>query len=374
MEPAPKPESPVAPVDELEQQSLSAPATPESVARFKKSVDPVRREANRRAAERSRGRQQEKVVALEMAVQTLSDENLRLKEEIARLEGREAAPETLVNIEQPNLSTPVEPSPTFDAVAAAAVATHAQNQHFLELLAQGANFEDTLANLNSTEGGDNPWAQLFSGSEVEVDGRLGQLAAVASNQAGEEPQQQGAAVGADLASPTKTVKSAPISSAALTAEIEKSLQDDVASTKSAIARADRELARRRGQAVYGDVSDGPYEPTYGELFNADDAALVAHSDKAQQDRIQLEAEASVLREVISRMQDSMEEEEAKLLPLEEEMRMLNVDGDREGVTSVLRALRGHITSLMSAPGVRAVRPAWRILQLTYHRDTCLVVY
>lgn len=350
---------------------MSVPTTPEPVARLKRSVDPVRREANRRAAERSRGRQQEKVVALEMAVQTLSDENLRLKEEIARLEGRDPPSDALVNIEQP-IATPVEPTPTFDAAAAAAVATQAQqNQHLLELLAQGANFEDTLANLNSGEGGDNPWAQLFSGSEVEVDGRLGQLAAVASNQAGEEPP-QAAPVTGDPASPLKAVRPSPISSAALTAEIEKSLQDDIANTKNAIARADRELARRRGQPVYGDDQEEPYEPTYAELVSADDAAIAAQSDKAEQDRIQLDIETNVLREVVARMRDSMEEEEAKLQPLEVELRMLCVDSDREGVTSVLRALRGHITSLMSAPGVSAKREEFANMSQGYMPGSLLV--
>lgn len=380
--PAP-PQPPPPPAETLDRQPpiSPAPGTPESASRHqKKNVDPVRREANRRAAERSRGRQQEKVVALEMAVQTLSEENLRLKEEIARLEGKDAAPEAVPNIEQqqqPNLVPQVEPTPTFDAAAAAAVATQATNQHFLELLAQGANFEDTLANLNASGAeGDNPWAQLFSGSEVEVDGRLGQLAAVASNQAGEEPQQQQPpAPGSDVATSTKPAKPAPISSAALTAEIEKSLQTDIANTKAAIARADRELARRRGQPVYGeDVQDeGEYVPTHADLFYADDAALATYSDKALQDTTKLEAEISVLREVVARMRESMEKEEAKVLPLEEELRQLNVDGkrDQEGVTTVLRAVRGHITSLMNAPGVCAVRTSFaRQNMLTCHRDTC----
>lgn len=320
------------------------PATPDPPSRFKKTVDPVRREANRRAAERSRGRQQEKVVALEMAVQTLSDENLRLKDEIARLEGKDAAPETLANLEPQPSAAPVDSSQSLDAAAAAAVASQVQNQHFLELLAQG---------------GDIPWAQLLSESTeaTEVDGRLGQLAAVASNQAGEEPPTAPVASN-ELTTPAKA-KPAPVSSAALTAELEKSLQEEIAAVKSAIARADRELARRRGQPVFGDVSEGSYEPTYPELYEADDAALAEHSAKAELDTAELQTQAIVLREVTARMRASMEKEEGKLLPLEEELRTLNVDGqrDREGVTAVLRALRGHITSLMSAPGVRATRSA-----------------
>lgn len=321
---------------------ILSPATPEPPPRTKKAADPVRREANRRAAERSRGRQQEKIVALEMAVQTLSDENLRFKDEIARLEGRDAAPETLSSAEhQPSVVAQTESNQSLDAAAAAAVASQVQNQHFLELLAQG---------------GDIPWAQLLSESEAEADGRLGQLAAVASNQAGEEPPHAAPAPSSELATSIKA-NPAPVSSAALTAELEKSLQEEIASVKNAIARADRELARRRGQPVFGDDPEGPYEPTYAEFYEADDAVLAEHSAKAEIDTAELQTQTSVLREVIGRMRTSMEEEESKLLPLEEELRTLNVDGqrDREGVTAVLCALRGYITSLMSAPGVRATR-------------------
>ncbi|BEJ13539.1 hypothetical protein CspHIS471_0307130 [Cutaneotrichosporon sp. HIS471] len=304
---------------------------------FKKAADPIRREANRRAAERSRGRQQEKIVALEMAVQTLSDENLRLKDEITRLEGRDVAPETLANMEPPPSMAPTESNQSLDAAAAAAVASHVQNQQFLDLLAQG---------------GDIPWAQLLSESEAEVDGRLGQLAAVASNQAGEEPPQPAPADTTELGNPART-RPAPVSSTALTSELEKLLLEEIASVKNAIARADRELARRRGHQVFGgDVAEDSYQPIYPELYAADDTALAEHSTKAELDMAELDIQASVLREVTARMRASMEEEETKLLPLEEELRMLNVDGqrDREGVTAVLRAFRGHLTSLMSAPG------------------------
>ncbi|CAK9783285.1 hypothetical protein CC85DRAFT_282025 [Cutaneotrichosporon oleaginosum] len=328
---APEAHPPPAPVEQV-----IPPVTPEHPSRSKKTADPVRREANRRAAERSRGRQQEKIVALEMAVQTLSDENLRLKDEIARIEGRDAAPEVLASIEQQANAVPAESSQSLDAAAAAAVASQVQNQRFLELLAQG---------------GDIPWAQLLSDSEAEVDGRLGQLAAVASNQAGDEqPQHTPAPSTGPL--PSAKVRPGPLLSAALTAELEKSLQEEISSVKSAIARADRELARRQGQPVLGDIHEDAYHPTFTDLYEADEVALAEYSAKAEVETAELETQARVLREVTTRMRAAMEEEESKLLPLEEELRALNVDGqrDREGVTAVLRALRGHITSLMSAPG------------------------
>ncbi|GMK56552.1 hypothetical protein CspeluHIS016_0303920 [Cutaneotrichosporon spelunceum] len=332
------PDQSASPVEHVEQAPvIPAASTPEPPPpRPKKAADPVRREANRRAAERSRGRQQEKIVALEMAVQTLSDENLRLKDEIARLEGRDIAPETITDIEEPPSVAPAESNQSLDAAAAAAVASQVQNQHFLDLFAHG---------------GDIPWAQLLSESDAEVDGRLGQLAAVASNQAGDEPPQPPSAPSTELVTPVRT-RPAPVSSTSLTTELEKLLQEEIASVKNAISRADRELARRRGQAVFGDVPEDLYQPTYPELYEADDTVLAEHSAKIDIDMAELNIQASALREVTTRMRTSMEEEETKLLPLEEELRMLNVDGqrDREGVTAVLRAFRGHLTSLMSAPG------------------------
>lgn len=373
---APPPETPV-----TRQRKARNSSTPGS------NADSRRREANRLAAERSRGRQQEKIVALEMAVQALGDENLRLKNEVARLEGRErddggsqaGAVSNTMGVDHALTETTVA---AVEAAAAAAVAAaeHTQAQqdshsrNILAALLSGAGgtggIEDALgAGLDGDADGEAAnWMRgvesLFK--EAEASGRLGELAAVAAGE-GSDAVPHDAVLG-DVLEDNRARQSSVVPMPSLGAttlaialainnETEKLLRDDLAQTKAAIAHVEREMLRLRGLPVYDNATDGdqPLSSTIPEgIIGADDATVRARDDEMQGEITKLESEASVLREVVSRMRDAHTEESDKVKALAEDLRALGMDGgerERDQVSMVLRALRAQITTLMSVPGV-----------------------
>ncbi|KAL1412741.1 hypothetical protein Q8F55_000488 [Vanrija albida] len=371
-------------------------STPTSTGRQRRKaaaaspVDSRRREANRLAAERSRGRQQEKIIALEMAIQALGDENLRLREDIQRLEGRSAddagtaGDQNIVNHEQ-----------TAAAVAAAAVeAANAVSVADAVDAQQDTNSRTILAALMSSAGvatldealaagldgdADSEAASWMQGveslfKEAEASGRLGELAAVAAGQGGEGSTNDHSGLGDVLGGPSGRDRQASVLSsstpasssilasaasavtAAINSEMEKLLQQDIAQTKTAIARVERELARLRGQPLYLEdgIVDEPVTLSLPEdLRGASDESVQTRTTEIQAEQAKLDGQAAVLREVVARMRDAHSQEERKLSGLVAELQALDVDGntevDREQTTTALKAVRAHITNLMNAP-------------------------
>lgn len=377
-------------VPEAAEQPVQAAPTPaprgkrkSAAASAGSSADARRREANRLAAERSRNRQHEKIIALEMAVQALGDENLKLKEEIERLEGREegGADHNLPTGDQ--TATTVADVEAATAAAINAADTHNQQGNLLAALlsSSGSNIDELTATLDPES--EQNWMRgvesLFK-DEVDVSGRLGELAAVAAGQEGDgnnDQTSQGHTPAGDALSegsrsrggsvygptlPALATSSASAVAVAINAEMEKLLRDDIAKTKAAIARVERELTRARGQPVYEEGANDESIPLSAtipkELLEADNAALLNRSEEIKTEMANAESEAAVLREVIARMRNAHDEDEQKVEGLVSELRGLEMNGDereRDQIAGLLRGLRAHVTTRMNTPGVSDTR-------------------
>lgn len=324
------------------------PPTPEATGRRQAKrqrkaapIDHRRREANRLAAERSRGRQHEKVVALEVAIQALGDENLRLREEIARLEtGNAEAPMSLDLIDAP--AEDDNSRTLLNALLSAPPAPPAEEMWL-----------DSPAELNEN------WMMgmddLFPGVES---GRLGELANVAAGQDSSsfaEVMEEHVEHPLPTETPRRPIPAPPMrptNTAALNTEMEKVIRDDLRETKEAIARIQKEIAFYRGQ---GDAVPEPVALSSAlDILSRDDDEVMEKTKKIDEEISELEQEADVLRVVITRTRDARYEEGNKLSAVVNELRALEMDGgerERDRITGVLRALRGHISAVIANPGV-----------------------
>lgn len=349
-------------------------ATPVSAKRAakrpRKSAAPVdsrRKEANRLAAERSRGRQQEKVVALEVAIQSLGDENLRLREEIARLESgaAEANPVSLDLLDPP--ADDDHSRTLLNALLSAPPAPAAPPADDMWLESPGELNDNWMMGIND----------LFPG--VDASGRLSELANIAAGQGSETSaftvSAQDAAVLNDAISASNAQAAAAPSSTdtprrtatapqgmrsansaiALNTEMERFILDDLVKTKEAIARIQREIAFYRGHGDPVDDDIATEMTLANDILRANDDEVRAKTTEVEGQIAELESKADVLRVVITRTRDARFEEANKLAAVVNELRALGMDGgerERERITGVLRALRGHITAVIANPGVR----------------------
>ncbi|RSH91812.1 hypothetical protein EHS25_009182 [Saitozyma podzolica] len=282
-------------------------------------------------------------------------------------------------------------------------ATQAQNDvHSRNILA--ALMSD--AGIAGVEEGDEAtWMQGVENfiKEAESSGRLGELAAVAAGQNDGEGEGNAGAEGegadaqggvsedqaeegdqsssvpmqleADTSSPSKprvlgfTLAGAAQATAsaiavALNTEMERILRDDLAATKAAIARLEREIAHVRdsipsagGPPVGGiDVSsDEPSRPSSlpADVLDNDADAIRASSDTAQESIKRLEDELPELRNTVATMRDEKVKEETKMAEVIDELFVLGVDGgaqhnkQKEEVDSLLKAIGGYVGSLIN---------------------------
>jgi hypothetical protein len=284
-------------------------------------------------------------------------------------------------------------------------ATQAQNDvHSRNILA--ALMSD--AGIAGVEEGDEAtWMQGVENfiKEAESSGRLGELAAVAAGQNDGEGEGEGNAgaegegadaqggvsedqaeegdqsssvpmqLEADTSSPSKprvlgfTLAGAAQATAsaiavALNTEMERILRDDLAATKAAIARLEREIAHVRdsipsagGPPVGGiDVSsDEPSHPSSlpADVLDNDADAIRASSDTAQESIKRLEDELPELRNTVATMRDEKVKEETKMAEVIDELFVLGVDGgaqhtkQKEEVDSLLKAIGGYVGSLIN---------------------------
>lgn len=288
-------------------------------------------------------------------------------------------------------------------------ATQAQNDvHSRNILA--ALMSD--AGITGVEEGDEAtWMQGVENfiKEAESSGRLGELAAVAAGQndgegegnagiEGEGGDAQGgvsensAAEGdqsssvppegqatpqleADTSSTSKprvlgfTLAGAAQATAsaiavALNTEMERILRDDLAATKAAIARLEREIAHVRegippaGGPPSGELDLPSEEPSHPPSLPADvladDAETIrASSDTAQESIKRLEDELPELRNTVATMRDEKVQEETKMAEVVDELFVLGVDGGaedtkrKEEVDNLLKAIGGYVGSLIN---------------------------
>ena len=366
------------------------------------TADFRRREANRSAAERSRSRQHEKVVALEMAAQALSEENLRLKEELGRYGDEGMTIEGIV--EDSNATTdalanhPIQNDSSIEGDAQQE--SDAQDSHSRTILAalmSGAGVDDFNGVDVNVDGDEASWMQgvdiqgvetLFK--EAESSGRLREFAAVAAgNGAGSDqaldtvaPDQDEAVPVLQLQTrqsrPSSTFTSAAAAAAtasavavAINAEMEKHLRDDMASTKSAIAKIEREMTRLRGEATAAEPDEDAETASSLPLgiLSTDAAVLQAKADEMQTEISRLQEELPVRREVVLRMRDAKVDEESKLASVVSELQTLGMGGaeeEREKIGAVLRAIGGYVGSMLGGlhtdvscflpPGIRLIFP------------------
>ncbi|KAL7418437.1 hypothetical protein Q5752_006895 [Cryptotrichosporon argae] len=323
------------------------------------TADVKRKEANRLAAERSRLRQHEKQVALEMAVQALGDENARLRDEIANLEQRaagatdDAAP-AAHGAGAGHGSVPV---PALAHVAAPDEPMNDdQSRTILAALmsdASGIDFGDGSVWMQGVE-------NLIK--EAEASGRLGEFAAIAATANGEDGEGETGEAGGAAADGAAGVAggvtkegarrataavSASALAVAINAEVDKLLRDELASIKAAIARVEGALAGA-GHAADESASDAA-APIYADLVSLDADGLSRKLAETRAERAGLEDEARVLHEVVVRTKAANDADEQGIHALVGELHELGMDGgerERDKIAQILRATRSFVGGLL----------------------------
>jgi hypothetical protein len=335
------------------------------------AADFRRREANRLAAERSRSRQHEKVVGLEVSAQTLGEENVRLKEQIAKLEtdgditGEEHGQHEAVP------AAPVAEDSQQDA-------QQAQDSHSRTILAalMSGVTEAFPGETGDVETDEASWMQgvenLFK--EAESSGRLGELAAAAAGRGDgsaaaqessskETTAQKRTDSQIGVAEPAvlprigynSTMAAAATASAvavAINAEMEKQLRDDLARTKAAVARIEREMARLRGEPASEEVDDDTETPSTlpGNILSTDADVLREQSAEMERSIGLLEAELPIRREMVMHIRDAKVEDETKLAG-----EVSDLHGESGGETekvkidAILKSMGGFVGSMLGGP-------------------------
>ena len=393
------------------------------------AADYRRREANRLAANRSRSRAHEKALALETAAQTLGEENFRLKQEIARLEngngtrlpstGPVATDTTPVAAE--TTATAGSGPETMEGTANEEIhgtGNEAQDSHSRTILAalMSGAVDGTFSATGDADADEASWMQgvedMFK-EAAESSGRLGELAAVAagqgddgsapadsstvSHEAGHDPAAQSAEVEeevdagmGEVAEPVHSIEQVDIASrdrgqskgvvfsasaaaaatasamaVAINAEMEKLLRDDLATTKAAIAKIEREIIQLRQQGVHqpdteanGEVST-PSSILPEGILATDERVLDDKSTLAQNNITKLENELPVLREMVTRMRDDKVEAEGKLAEVVSQLQVMGIDGgeaERAKITTILKAVGGFVGNLLNSRVSGALKP------------------
>ena len=304
-----------------------------------------------------------------MAAQTLSDENLRLQEEIRRVEKGDATIEEGIahhGVEGDEIAVEQDPH-------AAQQAQDSHSRTILAALMSGVDeaFPDPPEETDTDE---TAWMQgvesLFKDAESE--GRLGELASVAAGQ-GEDPA---AASAMNTAPPQEDVQSlreaeepvtrpSTISNSAsiaavtshtvavvINAEMEKQLRNDLASTKAAIAQIEQEMGRFRGGApIMTEIDTQSVEssPLPQGILSPDAETLRAKSTEMVKLIESLEAEMPGRRERVLRMRDDRVEDEIKLAGTVSELQALGLDSgevEKVKIDTILAAIGGLVGNML----------------------------
>lgn len=260
------------PTPPLDHPDEASGAGPSSGKKKKRSVVPgsaadfKRREANRLAAERSRTRAAERSHALKDASYRVTSENQRLQQDIARLQIANAAAvaagvvvpgsDDVSGVDQADESA----QPAIDDVQKAQQESH--SQAILNALIQGVN---GTASGDAGADGHEIWGELFaepveSKEEKVKEGRLGELADLATGQKGKGSSKSATTHGDDGAlhsdfawdhfsladikydADQAVVVAASSLAVAINAEMEKVIRDDMALTKAAIMNLEKQIA------------------------------------------------------------------------------------------------------------------------------------
>ncbi len=254
-------------------------------------------------------------------------------------------------------------------------AQQAQDSHSRTILAAlMSGVDEAFANpTGDAEADEASWMQgvenLFK--DAETSGRLGELAAVATGQ-GDEVAPETAVENPKQSETTQHTEESPSSAGynrvlataatvsavavAINAEMEKQLRDDLASTKAAIARVEREIARLRGEPTTDELDDGVVftTPLPEDIMSTDPEVLRGQSTQMYELIGKLEADLPGHRETVLRIRDARIEDETKLAGVITELQALDSDGseaEKEKIGAVLSSIGGYVGSMLIAHGL-----------------------
>ncbi|WWD19611.1 hypothetical protein CI109_104073 [Kwoniella shandongensis] len=370
------------------------PIVPGSTADFR------RREANRLAAERSRSRQHDKSAALDNAAKVLSEENARLREQIAQLEGGSpnAVAVTAPIAEEGHEEDDQHPSHE-DAVAGSAngdshsrgireetpIQTQEQQEaHSHTILAALTD----ITGVDFSEGNEASWMQGMENflKDSDVSGRLGELAAVATghedggsnpnapeghdeSERGREGEQSAVAAAAAVVqqaegplqvSETKkprmmstTSNAAAVLAAAINTEMERIIMEDLAVTKAAIVTVEKQLAKiRAGESPDEVIKEEDVTTVLPSLaaLSSDVEVLESATTEAQTGIAEVEGRLPAIHDELAKLREEKLSEEVKVIDLVKEIRELGIEGgdeEKEKLVATLKSIGGFVESLLT---------------------------
>lgn len=261
---------------------------------------------------------------MEIAAQALGEENLRLKEEIARLQ------ESKDDTEQNDVHSQVQAIEAHQETSEQAQ-QDSHSRTILAALMSGAGMpgvEEYRADGQADNEEEASWMEgVESFIKESESGRLGELAAAAVGAGeGQEAPSQGQLI-VEEKQDTMPNFLTPIA-AAINTDMERLLRDEI---KTVQAQLDSRASS-------------------SDMQNTDPALLRQQTKEVQDGIARLEAQVKVLREVVLRMTESRDEEEESLEDMVNEVRALGMDGgerERDRVRVVLQSVKGYIGGVLN---------------------------
>ncbi|WVR07714.1 hypothetical protein IAU60_004756 [Kwoniella sp. DSM 27419] len=363
------------------------------------SADFRRREANRLAAERSRSRQHEKVVALESTSKLLTEENARLHEQIAQLGGHDhegAEPHgpsiqgegrTDITAEEITQGLNRVVDQGTNAPSLVAVDHHSAGDQPTQTQEQEAHSHTILAALTDitgvdfSEGNEASWMQGMENflKDSEASGRLGELAAVATgggedttsntdnrdgpavtsespavHDASEEDLQRepGAVKRYTTQPPSPAHNAMTVVAAAINTEMERLIMEDLADTKAAIVKIERQLAALRGEGTEMTGEDSEVDPAAflpASVLSEDMESLKTASMTVQNDISRIQGELPDLHDEMLKLRGEKIVEENKVIELVKEVKDSEIENEEEKIRflSAIKAVGGFVKDLLS---------------------------
>ncbi|OCF38206.1 hypothetical protein I316_00431 [Kwoniella heveanensis BCC8398] len=379
-------------------------AAPGSAADFR------RREANRLAAERSRSRASEKAAALENARQSLADEALILKRQIAWLEAESTSLADGATSQQNQLEDSSRvghesfendsrvTSAQGDNEGAVSAhldggdhsSQHGQSDDHAQRQEQEAHSHTILAALTDITGvdfseeNDASWMQGMESFLPDSDssGRLGELAAVASGANGENSSththeqvldnrsietsiQTTAtrhAIEASLQlaeerrfrmpAPAEPVNNAvTVLAAAINTEMERLIMEDLADTKAAIVQVEKQIAAmREGRSLPAeDLEFDTSSRLPPSILTSDLSNLSSAAQEVQSEISKVESDLPSLHEALGKLRDEKSVEVDQVTDVVKEMKTITIEDEEAGHRFIasLKSVGGLVESLLS---------------------------
>ena len=308
---------------------------------------------------------------MQVAAQTLGDENLRLQEEIRRLEKCDATTEEETGHHEAGGDESLAAAEPHDA-------QQAQDSHSRTILAALMSGVDNAfpGSTGETDTDETNWMQsvdrLFN--DAESKSRLGELAIVAAGQ-GEgsaatpatntaAPQEEGQTLReaeepvTRLNTSTNSAAIAAVTSSTvavvINAEMEKQLRNDLASTKAAIAQIEREMGKLRGGPIPAemdieDTHSADSSPLPQGILFSNAETLQGKSTEMVKSIESLEAEMPGRREMVLQMRDARVEDEIQLAGTVSELQALGLESgevERAKIDTILEAMGGLVSNLL----------------------------